>query len=52
MNQQQDTHFYNFLAEVNIIADSKAENASEVIAELVALLAKNNAGASQLRFRV
>ena len=44
MNQQQDTHFYNFLAEVNIIADSKAENASEVIAELVALLAKNNAG--------
>ena len=39
-----DTHFYNFLAEGNIIAGSKAESASEVIAELVRLLAKNTAG--------
>lgn len=44
MNQQLDTHFYNFLAEGNIIADSKAESASEVISELVNLLAKNTAG--------
>lgn len=44
MNQQLDTHFYNFLAEGNIIADTKAESASEVIGELVHLLAKNTAG--------
>ncbi|MBP5183135.1 MAG: PTS sugar transporter subunit IIA [Lentisphaeria bacterium] len=41
---QQDTHFYNFLAKENIIADSGAGSVREVIAELVALLAKNNAG--------
>lgn len=44
MNQQLDTHFYNFLAEGNIIADSNAQCAEEVIAELVRLLAKNTAG--------
>ena len=44
MNQLSDTHFYNFLAEGNIIADSRAQDARDVISELVRLLAKNTAG--------
>jgi PTS system nitrogen regulatory IIA component len=39
-----DPHFYQFLAEGNIICDLNAESCEEAIAELSARLAKNNAG--------
>ena len=44
MNVQVNPHFYNFLAEGNIISGTKAETARDVIAELARLLARNTAG--------
>lgn len=44
MNMKLDTHFYNFLAEGNILCGLKAETCEEAICELVRRLARNNAG--------
>lgn len=44
MNVQVNPHFYNFLAEGNIISGTKAETAQEAISELARLLARNTAG--------
>lgn len=44
MNEKLDTHFYNFLAEGNIICGLKAETSEEAIRELVQRLVRNNAG--------
>ncbi len=44
MNVQVNPHFYNFLAEGNIISGTRSETAPEVIAELARLLARNTAG--------
>lgn len=44
MNVQVNPHFYNFLAEGNIISGTKSETARDVIAELARLLARNTAG--------
>ncbi|MDD3119638.1 MAG: PTS sugar transporter subunit IIA [Victivallales bacterium] len=44
MNEKLDTHFYNFLAEGNIICELKADTREEAVRELVRLLVRNNAG--------
>lgn len=44
MNVKANTHFYNYLAEGNIVCGLKSANHSDVIRELINTLAKNNAG--------
>lgn len=44
MNDKISPHFYNFLAEGNIVCGMNCGNSSEAIEELVKRLGKNNAG--------
>jgi nitrogen PTS system EIIA component len=44
MNVKANPHFYNFLAEGNILCGLKSKKHSEVIKELINTLAKNSAG--------
>lgn len=44
MNEKINPHFYNFLAEGNIVCGLNGANRDDAIEELVKLLARNNAG--------
>lgn len=44
MNVKANPHFYNYLAEGNIVCGMKSQDHSTVIKELINTLAKNNAG--------